>query len=49
MDEARKVGLQVIAWTVNEESRMRELQELGVNGIMSDYPERIVHACGASA
>jgi len=49
MDEARKVGLQVIAWTVNEESRMRELQELGVNGIMSDYPERIVHACGGSA
>lgn len=48
IEDARNAGLQVVTWTVNDESRMRELHEMGVNGIMSDYPERIVHAIGES-
>ena len=44
MKEAGEVGLQVIAWTVDDESRVRELQQMGVSGIMSDYPERVVRA-----
>jgi glycerophosphoryl diester phosphodiesterase len=35
-------GLPVVTWTVNEPARMRELIALGVDGIMSDYPERLV-------
>ncbi len=49
MEEAREVGLQVITWNVDDESRMRELQHMGVSGIMSDYPERVVHAIAAPA
>jgi glycerophosphoryl diester phosphodiesterase len=31
--------LQVYAWTVNTEDRMRELLDMGVDGIISDDPE----------
>jgi len=30
-----------VAWTVNDAGRMRELIELGVNGIITDYPDRL--------
>ena len=33
---AHKIGLVVHIWTVNDESKMRELIELGVDGIMTD-------------
>jgi glycerophosphoryl diester phosphodiesterase len=35
---AHRVGLPVHVWTVNKESTMRELLELGVDGIISDRP-----------
>lgn len=44
LNDARDAGLQVVTWTVDDESRARELGEIGVNGIMSDYPDRIFHA-----
>jgi len=34
--------MQVIPWTVNEKDRMRELIDWGVDGIISDYPDRVV-------
>jgi glycerophosphoryl diester phosphodiesterase len=34
-------GLEVIAWTVNEPALMHDLIRLGVDGIISDYPERL--------
>ncbi|HEV2912719.1 MAG TPA: glycerophosphodiester phosphodiesterase [Pyrinomonadaceae bacterium] len=37
---ARK--LQVHAWTINDEESMRRLIELGVDGIMTDYPDRLL-------
>jgi glycerophosphoryl diester phosphodiesterase len=40
--EARRKDLKVVAWTVNEVDRMRELRELGVDGIITNYPERLV-------
>jgi glycerophosphoryl diester phosphodiesterase len=49
MEDAAKVGLQVITWSVDDEPRMRELQQMGVSGIMSDYPERVVHAIATPA
>ncbi|HEY8149999.1 MAG TPA: glycerophosphodiester phosphodiesterase [Vicinamibacteria bacterium] len=38
--EAHREGLKVIVWTVNEESEMNALAESGVDGIISDYPDR---------
>ncbi len=40
--EAHRRDLKVVAWTVNEADRMRELRELGVDGIITNYPERLV-------
>ncbi|NJK84290.1 MAG: hypothetical protein HC912_11380 [Saprospiraceae bacterium] len=33
--------MKVIPWTVNEQTRMRELLTLGVDGIITDYPNLI--------
>ena len=37
--EAHALGLRVVPWTVNEASRMRELIAMGVDGIITDYPD----------
>ena len=37
--EAQSLGLKVVVWTVNSEADMRRLLELGVDGIISDYPD----------
>src|SRR5207245_3340947 len=42
--EARKKDLQVVCWTVNHPAHMRMLAAAGVDGIMSDYPDRIAPA-----
>src|SRR6267142_1769740 len=42
--EARRKDLQVVCWTVNHPAHMRLLIEAGVDGIMSDYPDRLVAA-----
>jgi glycerophosphoryl diester phosphodiesterase len=42
--EARKKDLQVVCWTVNHPAHMRMLIAAGVDGIMSDYPDRLVAA-----
>jgi len=44
LTEARKKDLQVVCWTVNQPAHMRLLIDAGVDGIMSDYPDRIVSA-----
>ena len=38
---AHNLGLKVSVWTVNETSRMRELIAMGVDGIITDYPNRL--------
>jgi glycerophosphoryl diester phosphodiesterase len=40
--EARKRDLQVVCWTVNHPAHMRMLIAAGADGIMSDYPDRLV-------
>jgi glycerophosphoryl diester phosphodiesterase len=38
---AQKLGLKVIPWTVNELKDAEQLIDWGVDGIISDYPDRI--------
>src|SRR5712664_4836635 len=42
--EVRRKDLQVVCWTVNHPAHMRMLATAGVDGIMSDYPDRLVAA-----
>jgi glycerophosphoryl diester phosphodiesterase len=42
LGEARKKDLQVVCWTVNHPAHMRLLIDAGVDGIMSDYPDRLI-------
>lgn len=39
--EAKAAGLKVIPWTVNEPAEMARLIEMGVDGLISDYPDRL--------
>ena len=38
-DAAHALGVHVIPWTVNAESSMRELIGMGVDGLITDYPD----------
>ena len=42
LKEARERDLQVVCWTVNHPGHMRLLVEAGVDGIISDYPDRLL-------
>jgi glycerophosphoryl diester phosphodiesterase len=42
LSAAHGQDLQVVTWTVNEPEHMRALADAGVNGIMTDYPDRLV-------
>ncbi len=39
---AHERELEMHVWTVNEEPQMRELLELGVDGIITDFPDRLL-------
>ena len=42
MAAARAAGLFVNVWTVDSEDQIRRMAALGVTGILSNYPERLV-------
>ena len=44
IERARKKDLQVVCWTINNPAHIRMLVAAGVDGIMSDYPDRLVAA-----
>jgi glycerophosphoryl diester phosphodiesterase len=44
--EAHALGLRVVVWTVNRPERMEELIRLGVDGIITDYPDRLREVMG---
>jgi glycerophosphoryl diester phosphodiesterase len=46
VDAAHRRGLEVHAWTINEEEDMRRLIDLGVDGIITDYPDRLLEVLG---
>lgn len=39
--EIHNRGMRIVPWTVNDSSRMQELLDIGVDGIITDYPNRI--------
>jgi glycerophosphoryl diester phosphodiesterase len=43
---ARRRNLRVHVWTINEQQRMRELLQIGVAGIITDRPDRLVELLG---
>jgi len=40
LDEARALGLQVAVWTVNQPADIERMIELGIDGLITDYPDR---------
>ncbi|MBK1784671.1 glycerophosphodiester phosphodiesterase family protein [Prauserella cavernicola] len=41
VDEAHRAGLKVIPWTINDKATMHKLIDDGVDGIITDYPDRL--------
>ncbi|WP_375593961.1 glycerophosphodiester phosphodiesterase [Algihabitans albus] len=41
IEEAKRYGLAVIVWTVNDPAAMARLIDDGVDGIITDYPDRL--------
>lgn len=46
--EAHRLGLRVVVWTVNDPDDMASLLALGVDGIVTDYPDRLRAAMAAA-
>ena len=43
---AHRVGTAVHVWTVNKEADMQRLIDMGVDGLMTDYPDRLLKLLG---
>lgn len=41
LEQAHGEGLRVVVWTVNDPEQMKALIQLGVDGIITDYPDRL--------
>lgn len=46
VEAAHSRNLEVHAWTVNETQNMRHLIDIGVDGLMTDYPDRLMKLLG---
>jgi glycerophosphoryl diester phosphodiesterase len=42
LQSARERNLEVHAWTINDPEEMRDLLELGVDGLVTDFPDRML-------
>jgi glycerophosphoryl diester phosphodiesterase len=47
LSEARTLGLKVVVWTVNDPAAIERMLALGVDGIISDRPDRVRTAMAA--
>ena len=46
VEECHKLGVEVHPWTLNEESDWRKAVSMGVDGIITDYPRKLVSFLG---
>jgi glycerophosphoryl diester phosphodiesterase len=44
---AERVGLAMHVWTINDDAEMRRMLRMGVHGVMSDFPDRLLGAARA--
>lgn len=49
VEAAQGRNLRVHAWTIDDEGAMSRLIEMGVDGIMTDYPDRLLRVLGQAA
>jgi glycerophosphoryl diester phosphodiesterase len=42
VEKAHRAGLQVVAWTINDVEQLQRLIAAGVNGIITDFPDRLL-------
>jgi glycerophosphoryl diester phosphodiesterase len=45
---AHGAGIAVHVWTINEPEQMSRLLEMGVDGLVTDHPERMAELLGRS-
>jgi glycerophosphoryl diester phosphodiesterase len=43
VDYCHSKNIRIIPWTVNEVADMKNMMKLGVDGLITDYPDRIIH------
>jgi glycerophosphoryl diester phosphodiesterase len=41
IDKIKKEGLKIFTWTVNDPQEIKDVITLGVDGIITDFPERV--------
>ena len=41
LKEAQALGLKIVPWTVNDRGDMTRLMDMGVDGLITDYPDRL--------
>jgi len=41
VSEMHRLGVDLIAWTVNQDAEIERMLHLGVTGICGDYPDRL--------
>lgn len=42
LEQLRERGIELVVWTVNEPADIRRMLDLGVDGIISDHPDRVI-------
>ena len=45
-ERAKNANIQVHVWTINETSDLKRLLDMGVQGILTDYPDRLLRQMG---
>jgi len=42
LSAAKSLGLKIVAWTLNDAADIASAIDLGIDGIISDYPDRVL-------